>query len=232
MEKYLYLLLDVFSFLIPFLYSFERKRLHFIQYWKPYFAAIILVGVFFVGWDIYFTIEDVWGFNDRYLVGIDIFHLPIEEWLFFLLIPYASNFIHYSLLYFFPSPRLGAKTVKYISALLFLVAVSVAITNYNKIYTLCSFGLFSLLMFLQIIRNYSVLRRYLLSFLIILIPFYIVNSWLTGSFTDEPIVYYNDMENLGIRVGTIPVEDFFYCFSLLYGSVLLFEYFKRTNNES
>ncbi|MBF1149725.1 MAG: lycopene cyclase domain-containing protein, partial [Cloacibacterium normanense] len=39
-------------------------------------------------------------------------------------------------------------------------------------------------------------------------------------------------ENLGIRVGTMPLEDSFYCFSMLYGSVLLFEYFRRKWNYS
>ncbi|QLE01932.1 lycopene cyclase domain-containing protein [Galbibacter sp. BG1] len=227
MEKYLYLILDIFSFIVPFAVSFERKRLHFIRFWKPYFLAILLVGLFFIAWDVFFTIEDVWGFNDRYLVGWDILHLPIEEWLFFLLIPYASNFIHYSLLYLFPKPKLRDQQTIRIAGVLFVTAVLIAVVNFERIYTLCSFGLFALLMLLQLIYRFKELNRYLLSFLIILVPFFIVNSWLTGSFTEEPIVYYNDMENLGIRLGTIPVEDIFYCFSLLYGSVLLFEYFKK-----
>ena len=32
--------------------------------------------------------------------------------------------------------------------------------------------------------------------------------------------------------GTMPLEDSFYCFSMLYGSVLLFEYFRRKWNYS
>ncbi|MXV37817.1 lycopene cyclase domain-containing protein [Flavobacteriaceae bacterium Ap0902] len=88
MDHYLYLILNILSFSVPFVYSFERKRLHFIQYWKSYFLAIALVGLVFIIWDIYFTNLGVWGFNDAYLVGWRLFQLPIEEWLFFLLIPY------------------------------------------------------------------------------------------------------------------------------------------------
>lgn len=231
MEKFLYLVLDVFSFLIPFAYSFERKHLHFIQYWKPYFLAILLVGLFFITWDVYFTVEGVWGFNNRYLVGINIFYLPLEEWLFFLLIPYASNFIHYSLKYFFPKPKLTPQSSFYLSLSLFILSAVVAVLNFDKIYTLCSFGLFSILMLIQLKYGFAIFQRYILSFLIILIPFFIVNSWLTGAFTAEPIVFYNDDENLGIRVGTIPLEDFFYCFSMLYGSILLFEHFKKKRFE-
>lgn len=226
MEKYLYLILDIFSFAIPFAYSFERKRMHFIKYWKPYFSAIIIVGLFFIIWDVYFAYQNIWGFNDRYLVGLRIFKLPLEEWLFFLLIPYASNFIHYSLLYFFPKPKISLKLSQVISWSLFAIAAAVAILNYDKMYTLCSFGLFAILMLMQSIFKFQYFQRYVLSFIIIFIPFFIVNSWLTGSYTPEPIVSYDDTENLGIRLGTIPLEDCFYCFSMLYSSVLLFEFFK------
>ena len=55
----------------------------------------------------------------------------------------------------------------------------------------------------------------------ILIPFVMVNAILTGSFIDEPVVWYNNSENLGIRFLTIPVEDFGYAFSLILFKLLL-----------
>lgn len=227
MEKSLYLILNILSFAIPFLYSFERKRLYFIQYWKPYFSAIAIVGIIFIIWDVWFTQIGVWGFNPKYLIGIDLINLPIEEWMFFLLIPYASNFIHYALLYFFPKPELSAKTADKLALLLLVLSAAIAIGNYNRWYTFLSFGTFAVLMFLQYKFKFEVFRRYALSFLIILIPFIIVNSWLTGSFTSEPVVWYNNNENLSIRIGTIPIEDFFYCFTMLFCSVLIFENLKN-----
>ena len=206
--------------------------MNFIRFWKPFFLAIITVGLFFIFWDIYFAYQNVWGFNDDYLIGIRWFKLPLEEWLFFLLIPYASNFIHYSLEYFFPKLELSKKATQGISIILFVVSLGVFTWNLDKIYTASSFGLFALLMLFQMLFQWKYARRFYLSFIVIYIPFFFVNSALTGSYSDKPVVFYDDAENLGIRVGTMPLEDSFYCFSMLYGSVLLFEYFRIRLNYS
>lgn len=232
MQNYYYIALDICSFLIPFLFSFEKKWMNFIRFWKPFFSAIILVGLFFIIWDIYFAFENVWGFNNEYLIGIWWFKLPLEEWLFFLLIPYASNFIHYSLEFFFPKLELSKNITQSITIVLFIVSLGVFTWNLDKIYTAASFGLFSLLMLFQMLFQWKYARRFYLSFIVIYIPFFFVNSALTGSYSENPVVFYNNNENLGIRVGTMPLEDSFYCFSMLYGSVLLFEYFRRKWNYS
>lgn len=206
--------------------------MNFIRFWKPFFLAIITVGLFFIFWDIYFAYQNVWGFNDDYLMGIRWFKLPLEEWLFFLLIPYASNFIHYSLEYFFPKLELSKNATQGISIILFAVSLGVFTWNLDKIYTASSFGLFALLMLFQMLFQWKYARRFYISFIVIYIPFFFVNSALTGSYSDKPVVFYDDAENLGIRVGTMPLEDSFYCFSMLYGSVLLFEYFRIRWNYS
>ena len=232
MQNYYYIALDICSFLIPFLFSFEKKWMNFIRFWKPFFSAIILVGLFFIIWDIYFAFENVWGFNNEYLIGIWWFKLPLEEWLFFLLIPYASNFIHYSLEYFFPKLELSKNITQSITIVLFVMSLGVFTWNLDKIYTAASFGLFALLMLFQMLFQWKYARRFYLSFIVIYIPFFFVNSALTGSYSDNPVVFYNDAENLGIRIGTMPLEDSFYCFSMLYGSVLVFEFLRKKWNYS
>lgn len=206
--------------------------MNFIRFWKPFFSAIIIVGLFFIIWDIYFAYQNVWGFNDDYLIGIRWFRLPLEEWLFFLLIPYASNFIHYSLEYFFPKLELSKSFTQGITILLFIISLGVFSWNLDRIYTASSFGLFALLMLFQMLFQWSYARRFYISFIVIYIPFFFVNSALTGSYSEKPVVFYDNTENLGIRVGTMPLEDSFYCFSMLYGSVLLFEYFRKKWNYS
>lgn len=223
-------MLNILSFFMPFAFSFERKRMHFIQFWKPFFTSIFIVGMFFILWDIYFASQDVWGFNDQYLIGLRIFNLPLEEWLFFLLIPYASVFIHYSLEYFFPKVILREKPTLAITAILFVISAGVVIMNTDKIYTLCSFGLFALLMLGQLIYRWEEAQRFYISFIIIYLPFYIVNNALTGNYSENPVVFYDNEEILGIRVGTMPLEDSFYCYTLLYSIVLLFEYLKKKWN--
>ena len=201
--------------------------MHFIQHWKAYFSSIIVVGIFFIVWDIYFSYVNIWGFNDQYLVGLRIFKLPLEEWLFFLLIPYASIFIHYALQYFYPKVMLSDKVAKGITYILFLLGLIIAVFNYDKMYTFVCVGIFTILMLLQIIFEWKYAQRFYLSFIIIFIPFFFVNSALTGSYSEKPVVFYDNTENLGIRLGTIPLEDSFYCFALLYSITLVFEYLKN-----
>lgn len=55
----------------------------------------------------------------------------------------------------------------------------------------------------------------------------LVNGYLTW----RPIVLYGRTFFLGIRLLTIPVEDFFYGFSLITLSVVLWEYFAKARLE-
>lgn len=226
---YLYLLINVASFSIPFLYSFEKK-MRFIQYWKSVFLAIVIVAVPFLVWDVIFTQNGVWGFNPMYYLGITIFGLPIEEILFFICIPYASIFTHYAFVYFFPNLKLSNSVTRITTILLFMLGMVVLIMAFPKAYTTVDFSLFAILMLYALISKDHILNRFYITFLLVLVPFFIVNGLLTGSFIPEEVVWYNNAENLGIRIGTVPVEDIFYAFSMLYMSLILIEKFKPIFN--
>ncbi|MCB0692582.1 MAG: lycopene cyclase domain-containing protein, partial [Saprospiraceae bacterium] len=58
------------------------------------------------------------------------------------------------------------------------------------------------------------------------------NGILTGCCTPEPIVWYNNQENLGIRLGSIPIEDSLYGFVLIISNIILFEIFERKEKQA
>ena len=223
----LYFFLNIASFIIPFLYSFEN-RMKYIKRWKAVFLSILISAVFFIVWDIIFTKMGVWSFNPRYHSGIEFFDLPIEEWLFFVCIPYASLFIHFAFHYFYPNVSLSDKTVKIIYWILMMVLLPVIFLHYDKLYTAINYTVLVLLLSYAFLKMPTVLSTFFITFLIILIPFALVNGILTGSFIDEPVVSYNNSENLGIRLGTIPIEDVGYAFSMLLMSLILIK--KIENN--
>ena len=229
----LYFYLNIFSIIIPFLYSFE-PRMRYINRWKAVFSAIIITAIFFIIWDIIFTKMGVWHFNPRYHSGVDFFGLPIEEWLFFFCIPYASIFIHYAFHYFYPKVALSDKIIKIIYFVLMAILIPTVIFNVDKWYTSVNYTVVILILSYAYFKKPEILKTYFITFIIILIPFALVNGILTGSFIDEPVVIYNNAENLGIRTGTIPIEDSGFAFSMLLMSLILIDIFERKdyNDES
>lgn len=193
----------------------------YIKRWKAVFSSIIITAIFFIVWDIIFTKMGVWTFNPRYHSGIELFDLPIEEWLFFICIPYASIFIHFAFQYFYPKVGLSDQIVKIIYWILMAVLLPTIFIHYDKLYTSINYGVLVLLLTYTVFKEIAILNTFFITFLIILIPFALVNGILTGSFIDEPVVIYNNAENLGIRMGTIPIEDVGYAFSMLLMSLVL-----------
>lgn len=218
--SHLYLLLNLGSLAIPFVFSFHPK-LKFYKLWKPLFISVFITMLVFIPWDVIFTMQGIWGFNEDYFLGAKLFSLPIEEWLFFICIPYACIFTHYALLYYFPKMRLSLSITKIISNLLVFILSMLCLTNYDKWYTFVNFLLAVILISLVTTKKLNLLSEFYLTFLIMLIPFFIVNGILTGSIIENEVVWYNDSENLGIRMITIPIEDTVYAFSLILMNLFL-----------
>jgi lycopene cyclase domain-containing protein len=219
-----YLAINILTILVPLLRSFE-SRVNMVSKWKALLPAIAIVGTLFIVWDVYFTQMGVWGFTDEHLIGVNMFGLPLEEMLFFLTVPYACLFIYEVLNFFIKKDVFGPYAQKIFSSLAGLLLV-VGLLNLGKWYTSLTFLLTSVWLFFLVWRNPPWLGKFLLSFLVALIPFFIVNGVLTGTGLTNPVVCYNDAENLGIRMGTIPIEDTIYGLLLLSGNVYLYEFIR------
>lgn len=225
--SYLYLLLDIGTISIPLLYSIFEKEFHFIKYAKQAFLSILIVLVPFIIWDAFFTKIGVWGFNNNYHLPYKILGMPIEEWLFFICIPYACLFTHEGFKYYFPKFKLSKASSTIISILLIVLITILLIFNFGKWYTTINFIWFLVLMLFTLIKTPETLQVYYPSFLIILIPFFIVNGILTGTGIETPVVWYNNSENINFRIGTVPFEDVFYAFNLLFTIQLFFNSFVK-----
>ncbi|MFO7619913.1 MAG: lycopene cyclase domain-containing protein [Bacteroidales bacterium] len=222
----LYLTLLVASVSMPLLLSFDRK-VGFYKHWRYIFPSILITAVFFILVDIYFTRWGVWGFNPRYHSGIILYGMPLEEWLFFVIIPYASLFIHYVFVSYFPHLKLNGKLLKIFSGLIALFLLLLILLNSSKIYTLVYFSVVIILLLVSLLTKPDLLARYFITFLIILVPFFVVNAILTGTFIDEEVVWYNSDHILGRRILTVPVEDIGYTFSLMLMNLMLISGFER-----
>ena len=230
MEKYSYLLLDLASILFPLLFSFNSKT-NFSRKWKNLLPAIGIPALIFITWDNWFTGMGVWGFNQRYITGLYIAHLPIEEVLFFICIPYACLFTYEAVNYYKKSDPLPDNGNR-ITWILIVGLLAVGIKNYDRWYPSVTFLATAVfLIFLTLIVRPAYLGRFYFAYLFILIPFFIINGILTGTGLPEPVVWYNDAENLGIRMFTIPFEDTFYGMLLILMNVSIFEYLQAYKRE-
>lgn len=222
MTKYTYLLVNFFTIIVPFIFSFHPK-LKFYKTWRAFFPAVIATALFFLIWDEYFTQLAVWGFNKQYLVGIFIGHLPLEEVLFFFCIPYACVYTYHCLDLWLKDHD-NPKTDSIISNAFILVFLATGVLFFKQAYTAFAFLTAGLLL---IIAKYVMQVKWLIKFYIIyavlLFPFFIVNGVLTGTGLENPVVWYDNSQIFGLRLLTIPFEDIFYGMAMVLMNLLIYK---------
>lgn len=221
MVQYTYLYILIGALAGPFFLSFDKK-VHFYKKWKYVFPAMILPALFYILWDNWFTAEQVWSFNPHYILNIFVYKLPLEEVLFFFVVPYCCMFIYECIRTYFPQMRC-TRTADYALGILSFLLLIAALVFREKMYTSVTFVLNALFIGVLLscrsyFRDFHT-NAFFVSYAIILIPFLLVNGFLTAI----PVVLYNDAENLGRRIYTIPVEDIFYGMLLFGMNVAIYE---------
>ena len=235
---YTYFLILAASLAGPLLLSFDKK-VAFYKQWKYLFPAMILPALFFIVWDEFKTRGGVWSFSDAHTIGLKLSSLPLEEVLFFFVVPYCCVFIYECIRVYFPKV-IGKKWGKSGLLLMGEAFFVIAILSWGKDYTFYT-ALFNALFIgaLYLFKKWFAgfdASSFLISYLVIVIPFLIVNGFLTAI----PVVSYNDAENLGFRIFSflpwpmhnIPVEDIFYGMLLILMNVVVFEKLRNKSNKS
>lgn len=221
--NYFYALLDLAAVLGPIVLSFD-KRVQYVTHWKSVLMASLLIAIPFIIHDSYFTKTGVWGFNDNYLIGLRFLQLPIEEWSFFIIVPFCCYFIYRCCEHYFKKPT----TRIYNRIIQLFVLIYILFILLNSSAGIYSFWVGFASLAVLILWIFRTKRDYQgIAFLISLIPFLLMNGALTGSFSDEPVVWYEESAKIAGRIGTIPYEDVLYAFTLIISVNLLAPLFKK-----
>jgi len=224
-NHYTYIFLDIVTIVGPLFLSFDKK-VAFYKYFSKLAIATFFTSLIYIIWDILFTQMGVWRFNPQYLIGLNIVNLPIEEYGFFTVVPYACIFIYMCLKIYFPRIKIPFNLTWYLFT---LGSILLSILYFNKIYTSITFGLIALTLLAlrglatTFIKNYW--SHLILAWIIAIIPMAYVN----GVLTSKPVLIYNDLQNMSVRIGTIPFEDFFYNFLYMLWSISIFEFLQMKN---
>ncbi len=219
----LYLWINICTIVFPLLLSFDNK-VAFYKKFKFLFPAIILTATFFLLWDEWFAQMGIWGFNAKYILGYYIGNLPLEEVMFFITVPYACVFIYECLRAYLKQNDLFEKLHRWFTLLIFGIVCTLLYWFNDRLYT----AITCMLLFFMLGTHLIVIKRRYMSwfyfaFAISIIPMLIVNGILTA----KPVVFYNPNEIIGIRLGTIPIEDFLYNLAMLTMCIGIYEWLKR-----
>jgi lycopene cyclase domain-containing protein len=89
--KFEYFIVLIVTAAVPLIKSFS-KEINFYKPFKRFFTAISVPFVLFVIIDAIAVKRGLWTFNKEYVTGIYFFGLPVEEILFFAVIPFSCIF--------------------------------------------------------------------------------------------------------------------------------------------
>lgn len=222
-QQFTYLILLFGSLLVPAILSFDKK-VQFYKKLKYVMPGILITAIFFWTWDVWFTQNSIWSFNPEYTLGFNIAGMPVEEWLFFIIIPYCCIFI-YEVLKHYLAKMDHSRLIVFLSLFLTIIFLIVSFLSIQKNYTFLTFTISAtyLILILATPKFRKHLSHFYATYLVSLVPFMIVNGILTAL----PVVIYHPEHILNLRVMNIPVEDFSYLFLMLLMSISIYEYLKE-----
>jgi len=185
--------------------------------------AIIFSGTVFVLINNRFLDSGIISFNPSYMVGKTLYHLPIEEWLF-LLIMSLFIFSVYILVNIRFSNFEKSNLFFAISVVLLLFFGFMAWASRPRLVPFFTFFL------LVIYFGYTLYRRrfnvhlskFYISYIIIVIPYFLFKAILNTL----PVILYNNDFTLGFWIFNVPVEEFGNLFLMMLINITIFEFLK------
>lgn len=210
---------------LPFVCSFEKK-IFFVKYWRGLFVGIAVMMLFFLPWDVWFINGEIWQYNERFLIGGKIANIPIEKILYLIALPYGAGFLYEALNHYRPYTFLKSVQNKITAGLIFICFI-LAVVYVDRFYTFTVFSFLSLFLIWHLLINKSdFLGKFYFMFILLQIPLFFINGTLTGMFTQEPIIIYDNTQTMALRILTIPVEEVAYDMLMLLIVISMLELLK------
>ena len=222
--KFEYLLFNFVVIAGPVVSQFSRQ-IKRVSRWRLKLLVSGIVMIPYVIWDA-LVAGSHWWFNDAYTLNLRLFGLPIEEWLFFITVPFGCLLVWETLPH--TDSWLGRlKSLRYVRTSLYTtLPIGVWVFSMGKQYTglvLFCFGLVALVDTLLgvdlLLRPKTYLYLVIVSVLIL-----VFNGYLTA----RPVVLYGEAYQVGYRILTIPLEDIGYGFTLMLFNTMLYEKLRTT----
>jgi lycopene cyclase domain-containing protein len=223
--QFTYLFILVASLAGPLALSFDKKVAFFIK-WKYAFQAMMLPALFYIAWDIYFTYLGIWSFNEDQITGIYVFNIPLEEALFFYVVPFCCLFIYECTRRYFPqvaNQHVADIMLKCLGIALFIIGIIFFKNRYTGWTCILTAVFIGVIYFAREYFKSFDAGSFLTAYAIMIIPFLVVNGFLTAI----PVVSYNNAEHLNRYIFTIPVEDIFYGMLLIMMNIVIYEKIKE-----
>ncbi|MGB9883445.1 MAG: lycopene cyclase domain-containing protein [Microgenomates group bacterium] len=212
-----YLIFNLVIFISPFFAYLFYPQLIFAFNIKT-LISISLSSFIFVLHDILVT-NKWWYFNKKYILGFRIFNLPIEEIIFFFSVSYSCLTIYLNLLF------LKTNTNQYLFLFPFIVFIVYfyICLRYNKPYIKTFFIFYLFLIFFDffIAKTKLIVNFKFITFLIIVFVLTLIFNYYL---TKRQIVLYNKKIITGVKILTIPIEDFLYGLTFIYLVTIIYHF--------
>lgn len=184
---------------------------------KPFATALLTVSLPYVVCD-HFVTGHWWTFNPSYVLGVSLGNLPVEEVLFFFVIPWSCLIIWENF-----KDRVQGKLRWPIAESVSTVSTLLAAWAYlgERWYSFAVCAVVALFSLVSIRNDRYLQKKNFLAFLLGVLGLTLI---FNGYLTARPVVLYSPNFMSNVLVGTIPVEDIFYGLVLVGGCVLSYEH--------
>ena len=219
--KFEYLLFNLIVIVGPIVSAFNRQ-IKRVSRCRLKLLANGIVMIPYVIWDVLVT-DSHWWFNKAYTLDFRLLGLPIEEWLFFITVPFGCLLVWETL----PDTKLSTqlRPLRHIrTALYTTLPIGLWIFSTQQQYTglvLCCFGIVGAVD--TVLRTDLLLQPKTYIYLAIVSGLILV---FNGYLTARPVVLYGEAYQSGYRIFTIPIEDFGYGFTLMLFNAMCYEKLK------